>query len=272
MERRLSSKKFNKMKEKNVIQHIADADINGPRLYSVTVEKDYGLLFYNNDNKDSYVSNHAVITNPKADLSYAVGDIVAFYHSHNQTPRLYQGYVNTEEELLLPLLRRMGFKIERNKNQMFVREPCGIEKLVTPKHPQIRRLRTIESGFCDILREDDGGDWNVKKWTRCILDPRVFAFAQPDENGDTVAIAALRVHGAISVIEDVVTAQSDRRRGFATSMLTQIIELHENMENGNPINLFADNPDAIRVYDRLGFKQLEHKHPLWLSHLEQDPN
>ncbi len=259
------------MKEKNVIQHIADADINGPRLYSVTVEKDYGLLFYNNDNKDSYVSNHAVITNPNADLNSAIADIIAFYHSHEQTPRLYQGFVTSEEDLLLPLLRDMGFKIERNENQAFVRQSC-VAPPPTIEHPQIRRLNTVESGFCDILREDDGGDWNLNKWKRCIQDPRVFAFAQPDGNGDTVAIAALLVHDNISVIEDVVTAQSDRRRGFATSMLTQIIGLHEDMENGTSINLFADNPDAIRVYEKLGFRHFEQKHPLWLAHLEQDPN
>jgi hypothetical protein len=207
------------MREKNVIQHVAEADINGPRLYSKTVDRDYGLLFYNEENKDSYVSNHAVITNPKADLSSAVADIIAFYRSHEQTPRLYQGFVASEKELLLPLLRDMGFKIERNENKTFVRQSCVAPKRPAIKHPQIRRLHTVESGFCDILREDDGGDWTLNKWIRCIQDPRVFAFAQPDENGDTVAIAALLVHDNISVIDDVVTAQSYRRKGFATSML-----------------------------------------------------
>lgn len=258
------------MKNKNLIQLIIDADINAPGLYANTVEKDFGPLFYNNENQKSYMSNHAVITNPDVDLSSAVTDIIEFYRSLKQTPRIYQGFVDTEEELLLPLLRKRGFNIVRNEYQTFVRQPCVAPKHPATEHPKIRRLSTIESGFCDILREDDGGDWNVIKWKRCIQDPRIFAYVQPDEHGDTAAIAVLVAHDNLSVIEDVVTAPSYRRKGFATSMMTQIIELHENMGNGNPINLFADNPDAIRVYEKLGFKKIEHNHSFWFASLEKN--
>ena len=259
---------MDELKDENVIQQIARTDINAPRMFTECVEKDYGLLFCNNENKYSYDSNHAVITNPDADLRSAVADIVAFYRSQEQTPRLYHGYLDSEEEQLFPVLREMGFEIELNENKTFIRHSQASPRGPATKNPKVRRLRAVESGFRDILREDDGGDWNLHKWTRCIQDPRAFVFAQPNEDGDTVAIAALLAYDEMSVIEDVVTSPKYRRKGFATNMLTQIVEFHESLGNSNPLNLVSDNPDAIRVYERLGFMELKHGYQLWMAYLE----
>ena len=51
-----------------------------PKIFTDYEEREYGILFFNTDNKDSYDSNHAVIYKDKIpDLQYVLSDIIAFY-------------------------------------------------------------------------------------------------------------------------------------------------------------------------------------------------
>lgn len=62
-----------------------------PREITCFIEKDYGILFYNDDNKDSFDSNHAIIYRNKiSDLSVVLQDIVCFYQGKGITPNIYQ--------------------------------------------------------------------------------------------------------------------------------------------------------------------------------------
>ena len=53
-----------------------------PKIFTDYEERNYGILFYNEDNKDSFDSNHAVIYRDKTeDLPGVLSDIVRFYSS-----------------------------------------------------------------------------------------------------------------------------------------------------------------------------------------------
>ena len=58
--------------------------------------RDYGLLFYNDVNKDSYDSNHAIIYKEKIDnIKNVLDDVVDFYKQKNIKPCIYQS-INEE--------------------------------------------------------------------------------------------------------------------------------------------------------------------------------
>ena len=62
-----------------------------PREITHYEKRDYGVLFYNEENRDSYDSNHAVIYRKKiADLDFVLKDIIDFYTDKNLTPIIYQ--------------------------------------------------------------------------------------------------------------------------------------------------------------------------------------
>ena len=51
-----------------------------PRIFTDCEERSYGILFYNEDNKDSFDSNHAVIYKDKTEnLPDVLSDIIQFY-------------------------------------------------------------------------------------------------------------------------------------------------------------------------------------------------
>ena len=57
----------------------------------ISLIPNYGFLFYNEENKDSYDSNHALIFWDKVkDLDQVLGEILRFYTAKGITPSIYQ--------------------------------------------------------------------------------------------------------------------------------------------------------------------------------------
>ncbi len=62
------------------INGIKQEEINFPKQFASYEEKEYGILFYMADNKDSYDGNHACIYPDKiTDLGAVLDDITEFY-------------------------------------------------------------------------------------------------------------------------------------------------------------------------------------------------
>ena len=62
-----------------------------PREITKWEEREYGVLFYNEANKDSYDSNHGIIfKNRINDLRQGLEDIIAFYVGKGMRPIIYQ--------------------------------------------------------------------------------------------------------------------------------------------------------------------------------------
>lgn len=62
-----------------------------PREIAFCEKRDYGWLFYNKENKDSYDSNHAIIFESQvSDLQKVLDDIICFYKEKKIKPSIYQ--------------------------------------------------------------------------------------------------------------------------------------------------------------------------------------
>ncbi len=65
-----------------------------PMIFTEYEERDYGILFYNTKNKDSYDSNHAVIYKDRIhDLPLVLKDIELLRHNENLTYRVENEYL-----------------------------------------------------------------------------------------------------------------------------------------------------------------------------------
>ncbi|MDR1262159.1 MAG: GNAT family N-acetyltransferase [Oscillospiraceae bacterium] len=61
-----------------------------PKLFTHYSKTDYGYLFYNEGNKDSYDSNHAILLPERVeDLGVVLNDVTAFYTNKGITPAIY---------------------------------------------------------------------------------------------------------------------------------------------------------------------------------------
>jgi uncharacterized protein len=76
-----------------------------------------------------------------------------------------------------------------------------------------------------------------------------------EENGIMAASAATAAENSLSaMIVGVCTHIDYRRRGLATAVMQKLFK--DVMEEGKILCLFYDNPEAGRIYKRLGFKDI----------------
>ena len=100
-------------------QNIIREEDEFPKLFADYVETDYGILFFNEANKDSYDSNHAVIYPERiTDLAGVLQQITAFYREKKITPLIYhppvKDYLKENEDIF----RACGYEVtieERNR-------------------------------------------------------------------------------------------------------------------------------------------------------------
>ena len=100
-------------------QNIIREEDEFPKLFTNYEEKDYGILFYNEADKDSYDSNHAILIPERiTDLAGVLREITVFYQEKGLTPLIYhpavKDYLKANEEVF----RACGYEVtieERNR-------------------------------------------------------------------------------------------------------------------------------------------------------------
>lgn len=89
------------------IENIKQEEIDFPKRFASFVKKEYGVLYYMEDNKDSYDGNHACIYPEKIDdLGNVLEDITEFYSKLGIKASIYHPYVKnyfSENESILQI-------------------------------------------------------------------------------------------------------------------------------------------------------------------------
>ena len=93
------------------MNRLKDTEIHYPQRFSNMVTKNYGLLFYNEGNKASQESNHAVILDLIGAES-SLRDIEFFYKSKGIHPCLYPALYAKELDILTPMLENHNFMLK----------------------------------------------------------------------------------------------------------------------------------------------------------------
>ena len=112
-----------------------------PKIFTKFEERDYGILFYNTENKDSFDSNHAVIYRERIqNLQAVLLDIAEFYKAKGSRPIIYQSMLDDNWfDEIKDELAASGYRswIE-NQEFMFLKE----KNTIVP-NPQIE-IRKVE--------------------------------------------------------------------------------------------------------------------------------
>jgi GNAT superfamily N-acetyltransferase len=205
-----------------------------------------------------------VITDLSYDLDGAVQAIINFYRAKGRAAQICQGFQKGEMEILFPILRKHGFHIK-----IFHQRPYVHNQRSSPpsnnSHLMIRRLTTMTPQVEAFLRADGSCDANIRRFKRQLKHPESFLFTGCNPAGAMVTMAVLSITRHCARIDDVVTHESHRRCGYATALLNCLIRFYNEQEKARLLFLFAANPDAERLYKRIGFKKVSFRYPFWLA-------
>ncbi len=242
------------------MNRLLDTERKFPDRFTNMTTKDYGLLFWNEGNKASYDSNHAMITD-WIGVEASLRDVEFFYKSKAITPRIYQSFKANELERIKPALENHNFVIEPRQDQFFLHQ--NPSTLMPAAALQISRIKSLDIDIMETIAIEFGGDWTIKVVERHLLHPS-YHLLGGFVNGELASFASVSVFAGYSRVDDVFTRDKFRGRGFAGAMIHHLVQYHKNITD-NYLYLVSSDPAAINIYKKAGFVQLPQDFECWMA-------
>ncbi len=228
-----------------------------PREYAKFEAREYGLLFYDETNKDSYDSNHAVIFKEKiTDFDAVLADVVAFYRSKGQNPIIYQAI--TEKGYFLEnkdTFAKNGFKIWEEEIRFMV--PVEKNKLVTNPEILVKRVTEWDNSFATEIFEKAGEPWEIGVAKKMIQNPNTMFFVAY-YNDVPVGMTYVHVRDGVCRYDYILVSKERRRIGVGRALMSALVEYCKEQKIEN-CYLWPAGEEAQRIYLEAGFQTVEVK-------------
>lgn len=243
------------------VKRMIDTELHFPQRFSTMLTKNWGLIFFNEGNKASHDSNHAVITDTVR-VESSVREIEFFYKSKGISPRIYPSLGSNELERLMPSFEKHGFQVHQYDSKYFVHDHAGSLREVDSLH--IERVKRLDIDMMETIAVEFGGDWTIKVVERHLLHPS-FHLLGGFVDGELASLASVNIFAGYSRVDDVFTRDKFRGKGFAGAMIAHLVNYHKGLSD-NYLYLYSDNPAAIKIYEKAGFSPVPHEFKTWMAH------
>jgi len=243
------------------VNRLIDTELQFAKRFTGVLTKSYGLIYFNEANKESHDSNHAIITD-FVGVEAALKDIAFFYKSRGITPRIYASLKDNELSQLLPHLQKQGFIVDMTNNSYFLHET---ESIIQPVHGvYFDRLMQVRTDITELVLQNGFGDWAVKVLERHLRHPGYHLLGGFYDE-ELVTIASLNVFEGYTRVDDVLTHVFYRGRGYSSALINHLVKYHKDISE-NHLYLYSAVPEAIKVYERAGFVKLPHNLVTWQAY------
>jgi len=253
----------------SLLDDIIRGEIEFPRDFSNLEFRPWGLLYHNVEIADSWDSNHARILHAEGEaLPGAVTEVVDFYRGQGLIPRVYHLSRPGEGRALRAALERAGFTFSTHNDTFFVhRRPSAI---VPRRDVEVRRVTSLSAELAEMIERSHDGNPRARKVVQRRIGLPNIHFHVVFAAGRPVATASLHDMGCVTLLDDVLTDISCRGRGYCRAVIHHLVQYHA-ANLSNPLELYAENPTAIRIYEQAGFVPLDGPLECWSAWLDRHP-
>lgn len=223
-----------------------------PKEITFWEEREYGFLFYNEGNKDSYDSNHAVIfKNSISDLNQVLDDIVRFYNKKGIKPVIYQS-VSDEGyfEDIKNILSEHGFKSWSESQRYMVLSELNTIKPNT--EITVRKVSEWQEKYATEIFENAEEPWEIAV-AKKSLDNSNTLFFVAYYNGNPVGITYAHVHDDVCRVDYLLVSKEHRNIGVGRALINSFVEYCKIKQIENCF-LWPDGETAERIYYEAGFR------------------
>lgn len=226
-------------------QSILQAQSLYPRLFATRQDTPWGVLFDNPRNTLSVEANHGVLWEPYPDYEQALAETDAFFRQRELPARLYCYLPQAEAPALRDAMQTAGGTLTQSPLQLLLcRSP---EEQTHPSPLTFEHLRQWDSAVNEYII---GENLHLEGLLRGSMQHPSYTLTVGRLMGTPVTMAGIWDSGPVMRISNVMTGEGFRGCGFALSLILHQLSLAA--QAGKPAYLFADNPVAIRVYQRAG--------------------
>lgn len=228
-----------------------------PREITSFEEKDYGILFYNDDNKDSFDSNHAIIYRDKiSNLSAVLQDIIYFYKGKGITPNIYQSISdNGYFEEIQNDLAKFGFEswTESQRYMILVDE----NKIMPNADIEVKRVLEWNDEYGTEIFEKANEPWEIDVVKRALMNDNTLFFIA-FYKGKPVGMTHCHVTDGICRVDYLLVSKECRNIGIGRAIIYNFVEYCHSNKITN-CYLWPDGDTAERIYHQAGFRYVETK-------------
>ena len=207
-----------------IIQAIKQEEIDFPKRFASYLEKEYGILFYMADNKDSYDGNHACIYPEKiTNLGAVLDDITAFYRGLGCRASIYHPFEKDYFQENEVMLHTHGYTYtpEEDHRVMLLTEENQIN---APKWLDIRVLNRWDERVATDILIPSGEPWEVDVTKKRAEQDGAYLFVG---YLGKEAVVYTDIHKSVygnTRFDYIVTAKNHRGKGYASELLSFVVE------------------------------------------------
>lgn len=242
------------------LNRMKETELHYPQRFANMQQRNYGLIFYNEGNKSSKESNHAVIKD-LIGIESSIRDIESFYKSKGIKPCLFSALESGELPKISPSLDKHGFQLEIKEHEYFLHDHEG--SLRPASDLVIQRIKKLDIDIMETIALEYGGDWTIKVVERHLLYPTYHLLAGFSD-GELAALASVSAYAGYSRVSDIFTRQKFRGKGYAGAMIHYLVNYHRGFSQ-NHLYLFAEDAGTTKVAEKGGFSRLPMDFQSWVA-------
>jgi len=247
------------------MNRLKDTELRYPQRFANMLTKNYGLIFFNEGNKASQDSNHAIIQD-LIGVESSLRDIESFYKSKGIRPCLYPSLTQKELAVLAPLIENHNYKLVMKNSEFFLHDhESSLREIDDLK---IERVHKLDIDIMETIAIEYGGDWTIRVVERHLLHPS-YHFLGGYYKGELATMASISIFAGYTRIDDVFTRDKFRGKGFAGAMIHHLVNYHSRI-SPNYLYVQSDLPSTIKIYEKAGFSCLPRDFDCWIAHKENN--
>ena len=223
-----------------------------PKDITSWIERPYGFLFYNDENKESYDSNHALVfRNRVTELDQVLEDIVQFYSEKGIRPSIYQSIADDGYfEHISDELTRHGFSFWTEPQNYMVL--LGENKIQPNPNITVQKVTRWDDAFATHIFEAAGEPWEIDVAKKALDKANTLFFVAYD-NSVPVGMTHCHVADGVCRVDYLLVATNCRNKGVGRALIHYFVEycVQNHIEN---CYLWPDGETAEKIYQEAGFR------------------
>ena len=222
-----------------------------PMIFTEYEERDYGILFYNSENKDSFDSNHAVIYKDKIqDLRQVLTDIARFYKMKDSRPIIYQSMLDDNWfDEIKDELTATGYKswVEDQEYMLLVSE----NNIIPNSEIIVKRVLEWSDEIENVFVEAEEL-WEIMVAKKTLAYPKAWMFAAAI-NGKIIGLLYGHISERACRVDYLLVSKKHRKMGAGRALFYNYVEWCK--QNGiESVYIWPDGETPKRIYEEGGYR------------------
>ena len=217
----------------------------------------YGLLFYNEENKDSFDSNHAIIFRENIyDIEAVLNDIISFYKAKGIRPNIYQsireeGFFGEIENVL----EEYGFEYWTEEQKYMVLSEKN--KIIPNSQIFVRKVTEWKEEYGIEIFEKAGEPWEIDVAKRALMNSNTLFFVAY-YMGKPVGMTHCHLTNGVCRVDYLLVSKEHRNIGVGRAIINSFVE-YCHINQIDDCYLWPDGDSAEKIYYEAGFRYVETK-------------